>query len=154
MKKFTIGLITMISTSTFAIGYKPPEGESKSVHQDIQTTKEQIFKASKRALALDGYQITGSDLDAGLVSTASKDYRLTPDQANCGKAMGIDYLKDKRTKTTVAYNIIFDNNSVDIKSNIQGEYKVGSTTFDVTLTCLSKGVIENDLAEKIKQNIN
>lgn len=32
MKKFTIGLITMISTSTSAIGYKPPEGESKSVH--------------------------------------------------------------------------------------------------------------------------
>ncbi|MFW2036530.1 hypothetical protein ACG93L_13825, partial [Acinetobacter junii] len=77
-----------------------------------------------------------------------------PSYADCGKVMGIDYLKDKRTKTTVAQNIIIDDNSLSIKSNIQGEYKVGSTTFDVTLTCLSKGVIENDLAEKIKQNIN
>ena len=67
--------------------------------------------------------------------------------------MGIDYLKDKRTKTTVAQNIIIDDNSLSIKSNIQGECNVGSTTFDVTLTCLSKGLIEADLADKIKSNL-
>lgn len=67
--------------------------------------------------------------------------------------MGLDCLKDKRTKITVAHNIIIDDNSLSIKINTQGEYKVGSITFDVTLTCLSKGLIEADLADKIKSNL-
>ena len=62
-------------------------------------------------------------------------------------------LKISEKKTTVAQNIIIDENSISIKSNIQGEYKVGSITFDVTLTCLSKGLIEKDLAEMIKKVI-
>ena len=151
MKKIIVSILTF-SISTLSMAYKPPVGESKSVSVGVEATKEEIFKASKRALALEGYQITSSDLDAGVITTASKDYRIDPSYADCGKVMGIDYLKDKRTKTRVAQNII-DDNSLSIKSNIQGEYKVGSTTFDVTLTCLSKVLIEADLAEKIKSNL-
>ena len=152
MKKIIVSILAF-SISTLSMAYKPPVGESKSVSVEVQATKEEIFKASKRALALEGYQITSSDLDAGVITTASKDYRIDPSYADCGMVMGIDYLKDKRTKTTVAQNIIIDDNSLSIKSNIQGEYKVGSTTFDVTLTCLSKGLIEADLVEKIKSNL-
>jgi hypothetical protein len=78
--------------------YKPPVGESKSLSVQVQASKEEIFKASKRTLALDGYQITSSDLDAGVITTASKDYRIDPSYTDCGKVMGIDYLKDKRKK--------------------------------------------------------
>lgn len=151
MKKITVSILAL-SISTLSMAYKPPVGESKSILVEVQATKDEIFKASKRALALEGYQITSSDLDAGVITTASNDYRIDPSYADCGKVMGIDYLKDKRTKTRVAQNII-DDNSLSIKSNIQGEYKVGSTTFDVTLTCLSKVLIEADLAEKIKSNL-
>ena len=63
--------------------------------------------------------------------------------------MGIDYLKDKRTKTEVAINIVVDNKTLIIRSNIQGEYKPGAVDQDITLTCVSKGVIEKQLANKI-----
>jgi hypothetical protein len=67
------------------MAYKPPVGDSKSVSVEVQATKGELFKASKRALALEGYQITSSDLDAGVITIASKDYRIDPSYADRGK---------------------------------------------------------------------
>jgi hypothetical protein len=72
-------------------------------------------------------------------------------QGDCGTTMGIDYLKDNRTSTRVSYGLIVDDNRITIKANIEGEYKPGSVSQDMTLTCISRGLLERDLLEKIKE---
>ncbi|MFH4090619.1 hypothetical protein WAJ00_22120, partial [Acinetobacter baumannii] len=76
------------------------------------------------------------------ISTATRDFRLTPELADCGTTMGIDYLKDNRTSTKVAYNILIADNSLDVRTTLQGDYKVGDVTQNITLTCVSRGVLE------------
>ena len=63
--------------------------------------------------------------------------------------MGIDYLKDNRTKTEVAINIIVTDKEITVKSNIHGEYKPGRVDQDMTLTCVSRGVVENKLLKQL-----
>ena len=69
MKKIIVSILAF-SISTLSMAYKPPLGESKSISVEVPATKEEIFKASKRALALEGYQITSSDLDAGVITVS------------------------------------------------------------------------------------
>jgi len=113
------------------------------------SSKAEIMAKAKRTLLLDGFQIASSDDQAGYISTAIKNWKLTPDQADCGTTMGIDYLKDNRTKTEVAFNVIVDEQEIRIRSNIQGEYKPGAVDQNITLTCVSKGSIEKILVQKI-----
>jgi hypothetical protein len=63
--------------------------------------------------------------------------------------MGIDYLKDKRTTTRVAFGLIAEDAKVTVKANIEGEYKPGAVDQNITLTCVSRGLLERDMAAKI-----
>ncbi|EOZ7462013.1 hypothetical protein ABFP22_003257, partial [Enterobacter hormaechei] len=112
-------------------------------------SQDAIIKASKSALISDGYQISSYDDKTGFVSTAPRDLHLSPAQADCGKTMGLDYLKDKRTKTRVSYGVLYETGLVTVKANIEGEYKPGSVSQDITLTCVSHGTLENELLDKV-----
>ncbi|WP_457794961.1 hypothetical protein [Acinetobacter baumannii] len=153
MKKILFALVMGSSLVGCATTYKAPVTLNQSASEQVNATKDQIFKAAQRALAINGEQIMSANADAGVISTAARDYRLTPDLADCGTTMGIDYLKDNRTSTKVAYNILIADNSLDVRTTLQGDYKVGDVTQNITLTCVSRGVLEQKMIQKIKAEI-
>lgn len=153
MKKILFALVVGSSLVGCATTYKAPVTLNQSASEQVGATKDQIFKAAQRALAINGEQIMSANADAGVISTAARDYRLTPDLADCGTTMGIDYLKDNRTSTKVAYNILIADNSLDVRTTLQGDYKVGDVTQNITLTCVSRGVLEQKMIQKIKAEI-
>ncbi|EZQ11636.1 MAG: hypothetical protein DI542_10270 [Acinetobacter johnsonii] len=153
MKKILGLSLLVLGLTGCATTYKAPITLNQSASEQVQGTKEQIFKAAQRALAINGEQIMSANAEAGVISTAARDFRLTPLQADCGTTMGIDYLKDNRTSTKVAYNILIDNGSLDVRTTLQGDYKVGDVTQNITLTCVSRGVLEQQMIQKIKAEI-
>ncbi len=147
--RFTLGIVSAITLSACAVTYQAPTEQNQNYSSQHGSTQAEVLANAKRTLLLEGFQIQSSDDSAGFISTAPKNWRLTPEQASCGTTMGIDYLKDNRTKTEVAINVIADSANLTIRSNIQGEYKPGAVDQDITLSCVSRGVIERELANKI-----
>ena len=153
MRKVLGVSVLVLGLTACASTYKAPATLNQSATEQVSGTKDQIFKAAQRALAINGEQIMSANAEAGVISTAARDFRLTPLQADCGTTMGIDYLKDNRTSTKVAYNILIDNGSLDVRTTLQGDYKVGDVTQNITLTCVSRGVLEQQMIQKIKAEI-
>ena len=153
VKRFILILITLLSFGCGAMQYSPPTSQPVSVTRPVNATKSEIFLASKKVLILEGFQIANLDQDLGIISTNPKQMKLTVNDVNCGSTMGINYMKDKRTITKVGVLVECNNNSVNVKCNITGEYGKGwgqqSTLQGIDLTCVSKGTLENTLIEKI-----
>lgn len=148
-------VITLVSVFSGCAGtYKEPIAKPRMVSGKTTLSRDAVIKASKTVLLSEGYQISSYDDKTGFVSTAPHDMRLSPLQADCGKTMGLDYLKDIRTTTKVAYGVIYDEGLVTVKANIQGEYKPGSVVQDITLSCVSRGSLESDLLTKILSTAN
>ncbi|WDE11136.1 hypothetical protein [Thalassomonas haliotis] len=147
MKKYIFLSIALLSACS--VNYEAPLTIEPVVKADHNQSVKNILKNAKRTLLMDGYQIQTFDDEAGIISTSLKNKKLTPMEADCGQTMGLDYLKDNRTKTELALNIIVTEKEITVKSNIHGEYKPGSVDQDMTLTCISKGVVENKLLKQL-----
>lgn len=113
------------------------------------SSKQEVLSKARQALLLDGFQILSADLEAGYISTSPKNWKLTPEQASCGANKGMDFLEDNHTKTEVAFNVVVDDKAVIVRSNIQGEYLPEEPAQDLTLNCVSRGVIEVEMVKKI-----
>lgn len=148
MKNFIILAVAAI-VSGCAVTYEAPVALNQSYSGSHGSEPAAVLAKAKRVLLMEGFQISSSDDSAGFVSTAPKNWRLSPEQANCGKTMGLDYLKDNRTKTEVAINVLVDSTNLVIRSNVHGEYKPGVADQDITLTCISTGIIERGIAQQI-----
>lgn len=146
-----LGLITGLAGC--AATYVAPTSTATVLNQSVNANKEKILKATSVALALEGLKITSENKETGIIVTEDKVFRVTPEMADCGKTMGIDYLKDNRTNTKVSYHIIVSDNSLKIKASPSAEYRVGAADQDMNLTCVSKGVLEQRLYESIIQNL-
>lgn len=147
----------LITTSLAIIGgcattYQASSTENKHFSGQHGSDKMTVIAKAKRVLLMEGYQIQSASNTEGYISTSYKNWKLSPEQASCGSTMGLDYLKDNRTKTEVSMNIIVDDTTLIARSNIKGEYKPGAVDQDMTLTCVSKGVIESEIAQKIISN--
>jgi hypothetical protein len=122
-------------------------------------------KASAVLVSLDAIP-TFRDKELLVIKTDPVQVRLTSEQADCGKMFGIPYLKDKRTKTAVTYQVVIKpvdavNSDVSIKVTIDGYMDVNENApffVDKTrdknkvLTCTSKGWLESQLLEQIQAN--
>ena len=75
--------------------------------------------------------------------------RLTPLQADCGTTMGLDYLKDNRTATRVALGILVTQESLTVTANVQGDYRPGAVDQNITLSCVSRGQLEESAIDGI-----
>ncbi|MEQ1739541.1 MAG: hypothetical protein ABL884_06500 [Methyloglobulus sp.] len=153
MKNMIVGLGYLMMMGCAAT-YAPPHSLAASEVATVNKPDETIFSSAQRALVADGYQITAADKNSGIISTAPRDMRLEPDSADCGTTMGLDYLKDNRTTTQTAIGVVIYKGKVEIKANVQGEYKPGSVTDDITLTCVSKGKLEREMLHKILVEAN
>lgn len=149
MKSMLLTALSALVLSSCAMTYEAPTTAAVNTTVVVRGSQAEILQAAKRALVIDGYQITNTDDSAGVISTAPRDLHVTPDQANCGTTMGLDYLKDKRTSTRVAFGVVASEGSLTVKANIQGEYKPGSVDQDITLTCVSRGVLEQAVIANI-----
>ena len=152
MKKF-LSLLTLVAAfglSACAATYKAPETKvAANVSSQIIGSPQDTLNRVKQVLLLDGYQIQSYDNDALIVSTSFKNKRITPTDANCGTTLGLDYLKDKRTDTSVAINVLIVGTTITVTANIHGAYKPGSADQNITLSCVSKGAIERSILAKI-----
>ncbi len=151
-----VGLCTVLSLvlTGCAATYTPPVTTgSNLITGVVQANKYEVIVATQKVLAVRGDQVQNINESLGIISTQPKAIKLTPDMADCGKTMGLDYLKDNRTSSKIHFNIMVDNNKISIKGIPTAEYKVGAIDQDMTLTCVSKGVLEQRLLSEIKQSL-
>ena len=148
MKKIYL-ILFLILLMGCAATYTQPTTIAPNISDNVKASKADILRSAKQILVTEGYQITSYDDSAGIISTAPKNLKVTPEQADCGKTMGIDYLKDKRTATKVAFGILALDNKITVKTTIEGEYKPGTVDQNIVLTCVSRGPLERDMLSKI-----
>lgn len=146
----TLIVAAAIALSACAMTYKGPVTTAHAVEQTAPgASREDVVRAAQKVAAREGYQILSADSSAGVVSIMSRAQKLSPEQADCGTTMGIDYLKDNRTETRVGYSIVADNERLTVQALIDGRYAPGAVDQNITLTCVSRGVLERDFAAKI-----
>jgi hypothetical protein len=111
----------------------------------------EVIRATKQVLVAEGYQIAAFDDASGIISTALREVRVSPEHADCGANVGVDnaYLKDSRTRTALGIGVVIKEHALQIRANIDANYRVGSQMQDMTLICVSRGFLERDLLEKI-----
>lgn len=149
MRRFapTVAVLLAACAATYET---PTTKPAPQIRESLAGSRADLLKLAKRVLVAHGYQVASSDDAAGTISTAAQDFRLTPDMADCGTTMGIDYLKDNRTSARVGYGLVIDDGSVLVRAVLQAEYKPGDALQNITLTCVSRGVLERQLLALIK----
>ncbi|WP_157288604.1 hypothetical protein [Uliginosibacterium gangwonense] len=141
------GIALMLSAC--ASTYSAPAMIAPRVSAPVQVKPAEVLRVSKRVLAGEGFQINDSDLEAGTLITAPKNFRVSTKEADCGSTMGIDYLLDNRTTTRVSYSVIAEDGRVLVTAYVLGEYKLGDAMQDITLTCVSKGELDRWMLSKV-----
>lgn len=132
-----------------AATYAPPPGSARPVSREFSAPQADLFGVVRAVLIQNGYRISYIDEPRGAINTEMSAQRLTPEQANCGATMGLDYLKDARTSTRVGFNITITSRSVAVLARVEGEYRPGDVDQNLMLTCISRGTMEKILLDKI-----
>ena len=144
-------LVATLILAGCATTYTAPSIEPVRVSESMDATEAEIIDATRRVLVSEGWQITGEG--GGTISTAVRNYEVTPSMADCGKTMGLDYLRDNRTETRVGIGVVVDGTALTVRANIEAEYRPGSVSQDITLDCVSKGLIESVLLAQIREGL-
>lgn len=147
--KYVLVVSLCIVAAGCAATYKQPATVAPDTSQSISGSQLSLLRAAKQVLVSEGFQITNADETAGVISTAPRDLRLTPELADCGTTLGIDYLKDNRTSSKVGYGVLVSENKVTLKANMSATYLPANDSQSITLTCVSRGVLEGQLLAKI-----
>lgn len=148
MKDVVVASLCILAAGCAAT-YKQPEMVAPDTSQNISGSQPVLLRAAKQVLVSEGFQITNADETAGVISTAPRDMRLTPELADCGTTLGLDYLKDNRTSSKVGYGVLISENKVTLKANMSATYLPSNDSQSITLTCVSRGVLEGQLLAKI-----
>lgn len=111
--------------------------------------------AAVKTLVQNGYQVTAVDNASGLISTAPQPMQVTPEQADCGRVKGLlasaDPLTYPQPKTRVAFNILAEDNHIEVRSRIEDRLDPGSV--QTNLTCVSRGVLDQQMLNEIKARL-
>ena len=156
MKNLTysiVGLYFIVFITSCAATYQPPSIQPQNIVETVQASASDVFRISKQVLIMEGYQILNSDENSGTISTTSRKMKLDETQCDCGTTMGLPYIKDNRTITTVSLGLLINDNRISIKATIEGEYLKGDAVQGVSMECVSTGTIERALIEKIKSQL-
>jgi len=132
-----------------AVTYQQPSLKPSSVIIKHNSTRSAIFSQTKLVLVSNGLTISYIDEANGIIQTESNNVDLDESDCDCGSTMGLDYIQDNRTNTTVSYHIIIDDKTIAVKANIEGDYLKGDPTQGIQLVCVSTGKLENEMINKI-----
>ncbi|HUN72849.1 MAG TPA: hypothetical protein VMU52_11085 [Steroidobacteraceae bacterium] len=135
--------------------YLHPDTPNQSAAASVQASKAQILDAAVKTLVQDGYQISAVDNATGLVSTAPRAALVTSAQADCGKVKGLlasaDPLTYPQPRTRVAFNILAEDNHIEVRSRIDDLLDSEGTQTD--LTCASRGLLDQEMLDEIKARL-
>lgn len=149
-----IGSFLLMSACAGAT-YLRPDTPNQSASAFLQGSKMQILDAAVKTFVQHGYQITAVDNASGLISTAPQAMHVTPEQADCGKVKGLlasgDPLTYPQPKTRVAFNILAEDNHIEVRSKIDDRLDPGSA--QTNLTCVSRGVLDQEMLNEIKAKL-
>ncbi|MFA5322929.1 MAG: hypothetical protein WC373_09675 [Smithella sp.] len=154
MKKVMIILFAVLFIGCATMNYQGAKIESEPKQTLLDATKSEILSATKKIFALEGFQISTIDEEAGIISTASKLIDLTENDCDCGSTFGLPYIRDKRTRTWLSLNAVIENGSLILKTNIKGEYLENDLVQGVEMECVSTGNYERKMIERIKTLLN
>ena len=154
MKRILI-VVFAVTVLGCATTYKPPILSPTEFVGNVQGSREGLLKVTKQVLAMEGFQIQNSDDGSGTISTSFRQKRLNEQYCDCGTTLGLPYIKDKKTVTSVALGIVVDENKIIIKANIAGEYlKNVDAVQSIAFDCVSTGLLEKEIFEKVQSRIN
>jgi len=156
MKKVVLGLIGLISIIFI---------HSLVFAEEIGLPAEQAYQKAVMKLVDMGAIPSFRDKELLLIKTDPLPKKVTTEECDCGRMFGIPYLKDKRVKTALTYQVrikkIDENKSdVDVKITVDGYMDVneGAPFFiektrdnNKVLTCKSKGILESKFIESLKE---
>lgn len=142
-------LFVLLLVSGCAMTYVAPTRQAPDVQASDSAAIGQKIASARRALISEGFQVVSADDASGTLSTAPRDFRVGPQDADCGKTAGLDYLQDPRTATRVSYGVIATRSAVKVVATIEAQYRPGSQVQDITLTCVSTGRLERELLARI-----
>jgi hypothetical protein len=132
-----------------------PNTPNQSASAFVQGSKTQILGAAVKTLVQNGFQITAVDNASGLISTAPQAMHVTPEQADCGTVKGLlasgNPLTYPYPKTRVAFDILAEDNHIEVRSKIDDRLDPGSV--QTNLTCVSRGVLDREMLNKIKTEL-
>jgi len=123
---------------------------TSTVDAQIPGTPTQLLAAANQVLVQRGFQIANANTSAGILSTAPRPVSLTPADANCGAAGGVNYLDDKRTTMTLAYDVTATEGHIHVVAQMNGTYLPGNDVQSIKLNCVSSGVLEQKLVQQIE----
>ena len=149
----TIAIVILFASlaAGCAYNYEPPDIVGTPLAGAIPgASKDAIFDAASKTLIAGGHLIGATDRTAGVISTRMRQFRLTERDVDCGTALGLPYIKDKRTITSVGFGIVVSEGRIEITTSLEGEYLKGHVSQSIALTCVSKGGIERRLFEQIR----
>lgn len=129
--------------------YAPPASLPPATVYATTMAPAAVLAAARRELTAQGFAVVSADAEAGTLSTAPRDWPLTPAQADCGTTLGLDYLKDPRTARRLSWHVVAVSGRVTLRAAIEADYRPGAVDQNITLTCTSRGELERDLAARI-----
>lgn len=132
-----------------AATYQPPKIAAQDQSVTVSASKALILETAKRVLVAEGWQIAHADDKTGVVSTAARDYRVTPEQADCGSRRGRDYLRDDNTSSRVALDVIARDDLMTARADIDANYRAKPGEENQVLQCVSRGALEKYILDKI-----
>jgi hypothetical protein len=153
--KLTMIVIVILSLSVF--------GMAKA--DELPFSVDETYQKAIVSLMDMGAIPTFRDKELLMIKSDPLPMKLTTEEADCGSMFGIPYLKDKRVKTALTYQIrikkIDENKSeIEVKITIDGYMDVneGAPFFiektrntNKVLTCNSKGLLESKFINSLKE---
>jgi hypothetical protein len=154
--RLVILIVSLLLVSACAgATYLRPDTPNQSASASVQGTKMQILDAAVKTLVQNGYQVAAVDNASGLISTAPQAMHVTPGQADCGKVKGLlasgDPLTYPQPRTRVSFNILVEDNHIEVRSKIDDRLDRGSV--QTNLTCVSRGVLDHEMLNEIKARL-
>lgn len=157
MKKYLLCLIVIVVINI-----------SSGFAEIINSPAEKVYESTLNYLLDLGAVPVVHDKELLIIKTEPLPSKLTSEECDCGSMFGIPYMKDKRTKTAVTYQIRVKKNDeatsdLDVRVNIDGYMDVADSPLlfmmdkhrdsNKVLNCKSKGILEQKFTEEIKNKL-
>jgi hypothetical protein len=124
---------------------------------NVDKSPEEIIEAARQALEEEGFTIRPGAGAPNTLYTSARKMKLTKKEADCGKMLGMGYIGDSRTESTVLIAVTGQQGSVTVQVAIDGILRVnlpfGSGAGDKALICRSTGAMERDLANSVASKL-
>ncbi|WEJ62180.1 hypothetical protein [Thiomicrorhabdus lithotrophica] len=139
--RLVVGVVLAGSLVGCATSYEKPVITGQ-VYEVAVVDSDKALQLIKNKLFMRMYALTSDEVS---IRTAHKFSELTPEQADCGTTMGIDYLKDSRTEEYVSINVMAESGKIKVVTDIYAKYLVGDGLHGKRMKCVSKGLIEREV---------